>query len=85
MSHIIKTSTKRVIILAIRKLIISFVVSFLDLFLLLKTHILFVTKAKITAMIQAIMVAGMVSTAVNLERAQKEIRLIKVVSTPKNK
>ena len=64
---------------------ISFVVSFLDLFLLLKTQILFVTKAKITAMIQAIMVAGMVSTAVNLERAQKEIRFIKVVSTPKNK
>mgnify|MGYP001683206731 FL=1 len=64
---------------------ISFVVSFLDLFLLLKTQILFVTKAKITAMIQAITVAGMVSTAVNLERTQKEIRFIKVVSTPKNK
>ena len=85
MSHIMKTSTKRVIILAIRKLIISFVVSFLDLFLLLKTQILFVTKANITAMIQAIMVAGMVSTIVNLEMVQNETRLIKVVSTPKNK
>ena len=85
MSHMIKTSTKRVIILAIRKLIISLVVSLLDLFLLLKTQILFVTKANIIAMIQAIMVAGMVSTTVNLERAQKETRFIKVVSTPKNK
>lgn len=85
MSHMIKTSTKRVIILAIRKLIISLVVSLLDLFLLLKTQILFVTKANITAMIQAIMVAGMVSTIVNLEMAQNETRFIRVVSTPKNK
>ena len=80
-----KTSTKRVIILAIRKLIISFVVSFLDLFLLLKTQILFVTKAKITAIIQEIIVAGMVSTLVNFEINQKDIRLMRVVRTPKKR
>ena len=70
---------------AIRKLIISFVVSFLVLLVLLKTQILLVIKAKATAINQEITVAGTVSIFVKLEISQKDTKLMRVVRIPKKR
>ena len=70
---------------AIRKLIISFVVSFLVLLVLSKNQILLVIKAKATAINQEITVAGMVSMLVNLEISQKDTKLMRVVRIPKKR